>query len=156
EEQAAVPGANMKLIDYAAEPFAPKGVLCARFAVKFDDHRANFPAPGTLLVRGIGCVPPSQPQVVVTVRYAQRTASAEWSPALRAAADPVLDSLRFVSANEQALHQAREAVRGEKPGQAVELLTPSAQDGDAEAALFLGNIYLYGHGVAPDYQLARR
>jgi TPR repeat protein len=156
DEEAAVPDAAMKLLDYSAEPFAPKGVQCARFAVKFDDRRANFTAPGTLLVRGIGCVPPSQPQVIVTVRFAQRASSADWTESLRAIADPVLQSLRFVSANEQAINQARDAVRGDKPGQAVEMLTPAAEEGDAEAALFLGNIYLYGHGVAPDYQLARR
>lgn len=154
EEQTAVES-GMKLLDYSAESFAPKGVLCARFTVKFDDRRPTFAAPGTLLVRGVGCVPPGQPESIVTVRYAQRSATADWSAQLRALADPVLDSLRFVPSNEHAMSQAREAVRSEHPGRAVEMLTPSAQEGDGEAALFLGNIFLYGRGVTPDYEAAR-
>jgi len=156
DEQTALPESGMKLLDYSSAAFAPKGVLCARFAVKFDDHRRNFAAPGTLLVRGLACVPPGQPDVIVSVRYAQRSADADLSAQLRAIADPVLDSLRFVPSNNRAISQAREAVRSEHPGDAVALLTPSAQEGDAEAALFLGNIYLYGRGVTPDYQAARR
>jgi|KBSSwiStaDraftv2_1062776.scaffolds.fasta_scaffold228381_1 TPR repeat protein len=156
EEQTALPDAAMKLLDYSAEAFAPKGVLCVRFVTKFDDRRSNFAAPGTLLVRGVGCVPPGQPDVIVTVRYAQRSADSEWSAQLRAIADPVLDSLRFVPTNEHAMAQAREAVRSDRPGDAIGMLTPSAQEGDAEAALFLGNIYLYGRGVTPDYEAARR
>jgi TPR repeat protein len=155
EEQSALPEPGMKLLEYSAEAVAPKGVLCTRFTVKFDDRRPNFESPGTLLVHGVGCVPPNQPQVIVTVRYAQRAGTADWSASLRTAAEPVLESLRFVPANEQVMQQARDAVR-EHPAQAVEILTPSAQEGDAEAALFLGNIYLYGTGLPPDYQLARR
>jgi hypothetical protein len=156
EEQATVPDARMKLLDYSAEAFAPKAVQCARFTVKFDDQRPNFSAPGTLLVRGVACVPPNQPQMIVTVRYAQRASTADWSAQLRAIADPVVESLRFVPVNDPIMQQARDAVRGDRPAHAVELLTPLAQDSDAEAALFLGNIYLYGSGVPPDYQLARR
>ena len=50
----------------------------------------------------------------------------------------------------------RDAVRSDHPEQALEMLTPAAQEGDAEAALFLGNVYLYAHGIQPDYALARR
>ena len=156
EEQTALPDAAMKLLDYSAEAFAPKGVLCARFVSKFDDRRSTFATPGTLLVRGVGCVPPGTPEAIVTVRYAQRSAQADWSAPLRAIADPVLDSLRFVPSNEAAMSQAREAVRSDHPGDAIGMLTPSAQEGDAEAALFLGNIYLYGRGITPDYEAARR
>jgi hypothetical protein len=156
EDQTALPDPAMKLLDYSAEPFSPKGVLCTRFTVKFDDRRPTFDAPGVLLVRGTACVPPNQPQVIVSVRYAQRDANGAWSDAIRSSAEPVLESLRFVSRNDQAIQQARDAVRGEHPEQALEVLTPAAQEGDGEAALFLGNVYLYAHGIQPDYALARR
>jgi len=156
EDQTALPDPAMKLLDYSAEPFAPKGVLCTRFTVKFDDRRQTFDAPGVLLVRGVACVPPNQPQVVVSVRYAQRDANGEWSDAVRSSTEPVLESVRFVSRNDQAIQPARDAVRGEHPEQALAMLTPAAQEGDAEAALFLGNLYLYANGMQPDYVLARR
>jgi TPR repeat protein len=156
DEQTALPDPNMKLLDYTAEPFSPKGVLCTRFTVKFEDGRTQGSTPATLLVRGVSCVPPNTQQVVVSVRCAQRSTASEWSAAVQAATEPTLQSLRFVVADNAAVRQARDAVRSENPGSAVALLKPSAEEGDAEAALFLGNIYLYGRGVEPDYQAARR
>jgi TPR repeat protein len=156
EDQTTLPDASMKLLDYTGEPFTPKGVLCARFSAKFDDRRSSFDAPGTLLIRGVACVPPSTAKAIVTLRSAQRSSSGEWAPAVRAATDPVLESLRFVAALNPAIQQARDAVRSENPGTAVAMLAPSAEEGDAEAALFLGNVLLYGRGVEPDYPAARR
>lgn len=156
EEQAAVPGeTGVKLLDYAAEPFAPKGVLCARFSVKFEDRRGAS-ASTVLLVRGIGCVRPDEPDVIVTLRYAQRTGLDHVVPELRDKVDAFLDSLRFLHSNAAAIQQARMAVRSETPGDAVALLSPLAEEGDGAAALFLGNIYLYGRGTAHDYPAARK
>jgi len=126
EDQTTVPAASMKLLDYTAEPFAPKGALCARFSAKFDDRRSTFDAPGMLLIRGVACVPPSTPKAIVTLRSAQRSSSSEWAPAVSAATDPVLESLHFVATLNPAIQQARDAVRGDKPGTAVAMLAPSA------------------------------
>jgi TPR repeat protein len=155
-EQTAVPEpGGMTLVEYTAEPFSPKGVLCARFSAKFDDRRANFPAAGVLLVRGVGCVRPDQSAVVVTVRCAQRGPLADFAPEVRRAADPLVASLRFLPSNTALMQQARMAARGDKPEEAVALLLPIAEE-DSEAALFLGNIYLYGRGVAHDFRAARK
>jgi hypothetical protein len=156
EEQSAVPDKAMKLIDYSAKTFSPKGALCARFDVQFDDRRATFAQPGILMVRGVACIPPSQPKAIVSVRYAQRTAEAKWSDAVKSAAEPVIESLRFIPINLDAIKQARDAVRAEKPDQAVALLSQPAEQGDTEAAVFLGNLFLYGRAVKPDYEQARR
>jgi hypothetical protein len=156
-EQTAVPeGGSMKLVDYAAQPFAPKGVLCARFSVKFDDRRASFPRPGVLLVRGMGCVRPDRPDVLVTLSYAQRSTLDNIAPERQQLVDAFLDSLRFLPSNAELIQRARLAVRSETPGDAVGLLTPVADDGGGEAALFLGNVYLYGRGVPTDFQAARK
>jgi hypothetical protein len=154
----ATPGepATMKLMDYSAESFAPKGALCARWQAKFDDRRSIFPEPGILLVRGVSCVPPGQPDVLVTLQYAQRSARADFDPELRAEADPFVESLKFLPSTSGEVQKARQAVRGDKPEQAVDLLRPLADEGDGEAAVFLGNIFLYGHGVKPDYDQARK
>jgi hypothetical protein len=157
QEQTALPDpATMKLVDYTAQPFSPKGVLCSRFAVKLDDRRKSFPAPGLLLVRGTACVRPDQPDVVVTLSYARRGPLDDPSPEAQKAADLFVDSLRFLPSNPALMQQAGLAVRSETPQDAIGLLTPAATDGDTEAALFLGNIYLYGHGVAHDFPAARK
>lgn len=156
EEQTAVPDeASVKLLDYAAEAFAPKGVLCARFSVKFDDRRGAS-ASTVLLVRGAGCVRPDEPEVIVTLRYAQRTQLHQVVPELEEKVSVFLDSLRFLHANSAAIQKARTAVRSETPGDAVAILAPLAEEGDGAAALFLGNICLYGRGVPHDYPAARK
>jgi hypothetical protein len=157
QEQTAPPDpARMKLVDYTAEPFAPKGMLCSRFAVKFDDRRASFPTPALLLVRGTACVRPDQPDVVVTLSYARRGPLDDLTPEVQKGVDLFVDSLRFLRSDPALMGQAGLAVRSETPQDAVALLTPAAADGDTEAALFLGNIYLYGHGVAHDFPAARK
>ena len=148
--------AAMKLLEYKAEPYAPKGVLCSRFAVKFDDRRKSFPAPGTLLVRGTACVRPDQPDVVVILSYAQRGPVGEWVPETEKSAQGFVDSLRFLPSNPKVIEQAGLIVRGDTPHDAVALLTPAAEEGDVEAAVFLGNLYLYGRKMDPDYEAARK
>lgn len=148
--------AAMKLLEYKAEPYAPKGMLCSRFAVKFDDRRKSFPAPGTLLVRGTACVRPDQPDVVVILSYAQRAAVTEWTPEAEKSAQAFVDSLRFLPSNPKVIEQAGLIVRGDTPHDAVALLAPAAEEGDVEAAVFLGNLYLYGRKMDPDYEAARK
>ena len=148
--------AAMKLLEYKAEPYAPKGVLCSRFAVKFDDRRKSFPAPGTLLVRGTACVRPDQPDVVVILSYAQRGPVGDWTPQAEKSAQPFVDSLRFLPSNPKVIGEAGMIVRGDTPRDAVGLLTPAAEEGDVEAAVFLGNLYLYARKMEPDYEAARK
>ena len=148
--------AAMKLLEYKAEPYAPKGVLCSRFAVKFDDRRKSFPAPGTLLVRGTACVRPDQPDVVVILSYAQRGSVGDWTPEAEKSAQAFVDSLRFLPSNPKVIGEAGMIVRGDTPRDAVGLLTPAAEEGDVEAAVFLGNLYLYARKMEPDYEAARK
>jgi TPR repeat protein len=131
-------------------------VLGSRFAVTFDDRRKSFPAPGTLLVRGTACVRPDQPDVVVILSYAQRAAATEWTPEAEKSAQAFVDSLRFLPSNPKVIEQAGLIVRGDTPHDAVALLAPTAEEGDIEAAVFLGNLYLYGRKMDPDYEAARK
>ncbi len=157
EEQKALPDPATKLLDYSAEAYSPKGALCARFKAKFEDSRTSTAAPGILLVRGMSCVRPDVAEMVVTVRYAQRSNLTDIAPAVAQALEPFVASLRFLPSDGKIIQQARLVVRGEKPGDAIPLLTPLAEQGDREAALFLGNLYLYGHtGVESNYALAKR
>jgi len=157
EQQAAPPDPDRtKLLEYSAEPFAPKGVLCARFSAKFEDRRGRTAAPELLIVRGVSCAAPGQPDLLVTLRHAQRSNRSDIAAEVAADVDPFLESLKFVQSDDALLRQARLAVRGDKPEQAAELLRPAAEGGDGEAAMFLGNMYLYGRGVEPDTSQARR
>jgi TPR repeat protein len=144
----------MKLVDYAAQPFAPKGVLCARFSV-VRTAAPVFLNPG-LLVRGVSCVRPDRPDVVVTLSYAQRSALDNVPPERQQLIDNFLDSLRFLPSNAALMQQARMAVRSDPPENVVGLLTPVADDGDSEAALFLATCISTAAACRSDFQAARK
>ncbi len=154
-QTAAPDAATMKLTDYSAESVAATGASCARFAVKFDDRRAAYPAPGMLIVRGVSCIRPSLPDWVITLKYTQRGAAADLLPESTKVADPFLASLRLSTWDPSVLRKARVAA-GQTPEESIQLLTPQAERGDGEAALLLGNMYLYGRGVGRDYPSARK
>lgn len=161
-EQSALPDPGaMALLDYAQAALTPKGVLCVRSAARFEDRRGQYAQPGVLVVRGLSCARPDRPEIVVSLRFAERFAGPregheEGEPQLAALADAFLGSLRFVPPGGALVEQARNAVGNERGADAVSLLKPAADEGDAEAALFLGNIYLYGSGVPADFAAARR
>ena len=147
--------ATMKLVDFSAEPVATPGASCARFFAKFDDRRSGYPAPGVLIVRGVSCVRPTVPDWAITLKYTQRSAAADLLPELSKVGDRFLASLRLSPWDPSVLRKARVAV-GQTPEESIQLLTPQAERGDGEAALLLGNMYLYGRGVDRDYPPARR
>jgi TPR repeat protein len=89
------------------------------------------------------------------VKYVQRTAAADGSAELSKVASAFLDSLRFAASDPSSLRQARVAA-GQTPEETIQLLAPEAEHGDGEAAALLGEMYLYGRGVARDYQAARK
>jgi TPR repeat protein len=151
----AVDAVTMKLVAYSAEPVAVTGASCARFLAKFDDRRATYAAPGMLIVRGVSCVRPNTPDWVITLKYIQRSPAADFLPELSKVGDAFLASLRLSPWDPSVLRQARVAV-GQSPEESIQLLTPQAERGDGEAALLLGNMYLYGRGVARDYPPAKK
>lgn len=147
--------ATMKLAGYSAESFAAAGASCARFLAKFDDRRASYPVPGMLIVRGVSCVRPNMPDWVITLKYTQRSAAADLLPEVSKVGDPFLASLRLSPWDPSVVRKARVAA-GQAPEESIQLLTPQAERGDGEAALLLGNMYLYGRGVTRDYPPARK
>lgn len=146
----------MKLLGYDQEAVTPKGVLCARSVARFDDRRAQYPEPGTLVVRTLSCVRPDRPEMLVSLRFAERFAGVDGQPVLTQDADRLHSSLRFIAPGGTAVSQARSAIASQQAQDAVKLLTPAAEQDDLEALLFLGSMFLYGTGVTPDPQLARR
>jgi hypothetical protein len=149
------PGA--KLADYRTEVITPKGLLCARSFARFEDRREQLDRSGVLLVRGLTCVRPDRPEIIVGLRFAERT---QTGAAADTSGDDVgerfLRSLRFTPISFDLISQARSEVGSKNGAQAVQLLQPAAEQGDGEAALFLGNILLYGSGVPEDLQGARK
>lgn len=156
-QQTALPDpAAMKLLTYEATALTPKGVLCARTSARFEDRRAQYAMAGALVIDGLSCVRPDRPDVLVSLRFAERFAGVEGSPALTEAAERFLASLRFLPPAGAAIAQARDAVGNKRSEEAVALLQPAAEEGDTEAALFLGNLLLYGTGIESDPEAARR
>lgn len=146
----------MKLLDYAQQASTPKGVLCVRALARFDDRRSRYETPGTLVVHSRRCVRPDRPEIVVTLRFAERIAQPDAAATLTDAAEEFFSGLRFVPPASPALAQARTAIGNERGQEAIGLLQPAADDGDTEAALFLGTVYLYGSGIDADYAAARK
>ena len=62
-----------KVTDYSSEVIAPKGLLCARSLARLEDRREQSEQAATLVVRGLTCVRPDRPEIVVGLRFAQRT-----------------------------------------------------------------------------------
>lgn len=147
---------GMKLLDYSQEASTPKGVLCVRATARFEDRRARYDQPGTLVIASRRCVRPDRPEMVVTLRFAERIALADAQPGLAAAAERFLESLRFIAPASPAVAQARISIGNERGQEALDLLRPAADEGDTEAAMLLGTVYLYGNGIQPDYDAARR
>ena len=155
-ETAPPEASTMTLVDYRQEASSPKGVLCVRATARFDDRRARYDGPGTLVVESRRCVLPDRPEIVATLRFAERIPAPDAQPALGDVAEHFLASLRFVPPASAAVVQARNAIGNERGQEAIDLLQPAAEDGDTEAAMFLGTVYLYGTGIAPDYDAARK
>jgi len=147
---------TMKLLDYSQEASTPKGVLCVRGTARFDDRRTQYDVPGTLIIRSRRCVRPDRPEIVATLRFAERVPRADAQPDLTEVAEAFLGSLRFVPPPSAAVAQARNSIGNERGQEAVDLLKPAADEGDTEAAMFLGTVYLYGTGIERDYEAARR
>jgi hypothetical protein len=150
------PEPGTKLADYTTEIIAPKGLLCARSVARFEDRREQFEQAGTLLVRGLTCVRPDRPEIVVGLRFAERVQASAAAPGADDVGEHFLRSLRFTPISLEIINQARSEVGKKNGAEAVRLLQPAAEGGDGEAALFLGNILLYGSGIAEDLQGARK
>ncbi len=156
QTSAASPEPGTRLVDYTTQIITPKGLLCARSAARFEDRREQFDQSGTLQVRGLTCVRPDRPEIVVGLRFAERTQAGALAPGADDVGEQFLGSLRFTPISFDLISQARSEVGKKNAVEAVRLLQPAAEEGDGEAALFLGNILLYGSGGAEDVQGARK
>jgi len=145
-----------KLTDYTTQVITPKGLLCARSVARFEDRREQFEQAGTLVVRSLSCVRPDRPEIVVGLRFAERMPAGAASPGADDVGEQFLRSLRFTPISFELINQARSEVGKKNGTEAVRMLQPAAEEGDGEAALFLGNILLYGSGIAEDLQGARK
>jgi hypothetical protein len=145
---------SMKVTRYDQEAVSPKGVLCVRSVARFDDRRPQYQAPGTLVVRSQSCIRPDKPEMLVSLRFAERYAGSG-EPALAEQADRFLSSLRFIPPGTAMISQARGAIANQRTQDALDLLKPAAELDDLDALLFLGSMYLYGSGVQADPALAR-
>jgi len=100
-------------------------------------------------------VRPSTPDWIITLKYTQRSAAADLIPELSKVGDAVSRQPAPVLVDPSVLRKARVAA-GQTPEESIPAAYTSSERGDGEAALLLGNMYLYGRGVARDYPPARK
>lgn len=146
---------HMRLIEFSRQPYSPKGALCAKSRARFDDARRQYAAPGLLVVHALTCARPDRQDIVVNIRFAERMEAAQ-PAALDANAEEFLAGLRFVVPAGPIITRAREAVASKHASDAAAMLASAAAEGDGEAALMLGNLYLYATGVDEDLEAARK
>ena len=83
-------------------------------------------------MRGLTCVRPDRPEIVVGLRFAERTQAAGGAPATDDVGEQFLRSLRFTPIAFDLITQARSEVGKKNGAEAVRLLQPAAEQGDGE------------------------
>jgi hypothetical protein len=120
------------------------GYWCSRYLLKARDKQPKEGEQAkTLLMRGLTCVDPRKPALLVDVGYSEIGQRNEMDAAFQAVGERVVASLRFTpSQNPEGLAKARQAYRDRKTENAVAILTPLAEAGDLEAAALLGDFLM--------------
>jgi hypothetical protein len=139
------------------QPEQVSGYWCSRYALTGRDSGAAAERPRRLLMRGLTCVDPRNPTLMVDVGYSQIADRTTTDDEFRVLGERVARSLRFgATVNAESLAKASQAYRDRHTADAVAILTPLAESGDRSAAALLGD-YLMNPADGPaDLPLARR
>lgn len=125
------------------------GTRCARHVLEAIQPEDRSPRKGaakaieqraTLNVRGLSCVHPTDPTLLVEVGVSERGRAATMSPAIERDADQVIASLAFHRYSEQALQKAADAARLTGLADAEAVLKPYVDADAAWARFFLAQI----------------
>jgi TPR repeat protein len=140
--------------EYAEEHL---GQPCARYQIRALDRGAKGDASVPIQFRGLTCVHPEQPDLLVDLAYSELGGEGALSEVLTKAGGRFLESLRFLPIKAPpALRDALAMGRaGNVPG-SLALLQLAAESGDTRAAAELGLALVEGRGVPPDPEASRK
>jgi hypothetical protein len=139
------------------QPEEVSGYWCSRYALTARDTDPAIERPRRLLMRGLTCVDPRNPTLMVDVGYSQIGVRTTTDDDFRALGERVARSLRFAAvSNAESLSKAKQAYRDRHTADAVALLTPMAESGDRAAAALLGDFLMNPADGPADLPQARR
>lgn len=143
--------ARDEALDAGAPPW------CVRYRLQAEDTRASYFHPHIVRIAGRTCLHPDLPGLLVDASYAEWAIEGDERPAVRAEGEAFLAGLRLTGARGAAvLAEADAHVARGADAEAVGLLAPLAEGGDAQAALRLGLAYERGRGAPRDAAAAER
>jgi hypothetical protein len=139
------------------QPEQVDGYWCSRYALTARDSNAALERPRRMLIRGLTCVDPRNPTLLVDVGYSQIGDRTTTDDDFRVLGERVARSLRFGTAdNAEGLAKAKQAYRDRHTADAVAILTPLAESGDLAAAALLGDFLMNPADGPADLPQARR
>lgn len=133
------------------------GQPCTRYAIDAYDRGERTDDASNVFARGMTCVHPEKPDLLVELGFAERGAVDALSPELEQPGGAFLASLRFMPfAPPAELGAAQARMRANDVAGAVEILNRLAAAGDSGAAALAGAILVHGRGMPADLDEGRR
>jgi Sel1 repeat len=133
------------------------GQACTRYLVRALDRGDKGDESVPMQFRGLTCVHPGRPDLLVDLAYSERGGEGAMSEVLTKAGGQFLGSLRFLSL--EAPPAMREASARERAGDmagSLALLKSLAEAGDTRAAAELGRALVEGRGVPAEPEQGRK
>jgi len=143
------------LVERAESPEDGAPPWCVRYRLHAEDSRASHFYPHVVRIVGRACLHPAHAGLLIDASYAEWAVEGAERPAVHAEGEAFLAGIRTTGAS-AAVAEADALAAGGADAQAVDLLAPLAERGDAQAALRLGMAYERGRGVAADAAAAAR
>lgn len=134
----------------------PSASWCVRYRMRAEDARESFFHPHIVRIAGWVCAHPGSRALLIDASYVERAIEGESRPAALEESEAFLAGVRLTPLQSAAVTAAGVLVAQGSESEAVRLLAPLAEQGQAQAAQFLGAAYERGRGVAPDPVQASR
>lgn len=149
---------RFRIIEHREERFVLRDYWCTRYSMLNEDSGVRFFGSVPFVLEGITCIHPNKRDLVIDIGYSERAAGKEVSPEVREVGEKFIRSLRFLPVPDRAeIKEARESLRAKDGERALNILKPLFENGDSQAALIAGEIYLFGHGGVPvNHTVARQ
>lgn len=150
-------GTRFRIKDFAEEKYLHQAYICSRYLINAEDKGVRLFSWVRLLMDGITCVHPEQPQFAVDVGFSERAGKGDYNPQFKEVGEKFVKSLRFLPWPEREDFRNGMKARMANEGRiALDIFNPMIGRGDTLAAMRAGEIYLSGAGVPTDYEIARK
>lgn len=134
----------------------PAASWCVRYRLLAEDARESFFYPRIVRISGRVCAHPDSRALLVDASYAERAIEGDSQPEALDEGDAFVSGVRLTRLHSVAVTAADALFGSGSAHEAVKLIAPLAEQGDAQAAQLLGVAYERGQGVTRDATRANR